>query len=101
MLSTPAHRVEELPNGAVLLVTWPIAADFARDEARLAQARAHAHLRPDLDFDTAAAHPARAQRHARPRRAPLPPGRWPRCSRAWWTRHASPSARRRIAELNA
>ncbi|QRK13368.1 hypothetical protein JQX13_27035 [Archangium violaceum] len=52
MLSTPAHRVEELPNGSVLLVTWPTAADFASKEARLAQARAHAHLRPDLDFDT-------------------------------------------------
>ncbi|HZH12784.1 MAG TPA: hypothetical protein VE057_00330 [Archangium sp.] len=52
MLSTPAHRVEELPNGSVLLVTWPTVADFASKEARLAQARAHAHLRPDLDFDT-------------------------------------------------
>jgi hypothetical protein len=52
MLSTPAHRVEQLPNGSVLLVTWPTAADFASNEARLAQARAHAHLRPDLDFDT-------------------------------------------------
>jgi hypothetical protein len=52
VLSTPAHRVEELPHGAVLLVTWPIAADFARDEARQAQARAHAHLRPDLDPNT-------------------------------------------------
>jgi hypothetical protein len=52
MLSTPAHRVEELPNGSILLVTWPIAADFASQEARLAQARAHAHLRPDLDFKT-------------------------------------------------
>ncbi|WP_257461748.1 hypothetical protein [Archangium lipolyticum] len=52
MLSTPAHRVEALPNGAVLLVTWPIAADFASDEARQAQARAFVHLRPDLDFDT-------------------------------------------------
>jgi hypothetical protein len=52
MLSTPAHRVEELPNGSILLVTWPTVADFASDEARLAQARAHAHLRPDLDFDT-------------------------------------------------
>jgi hypothetical protein len=52
MLSTPAHRVEALPNGAILLVTWPNAADFASDEARQAQARAHAHLRPDLDFDT-------------------------------------------------
>jgi hypothetical protein len=52
MLSTPAHRVEELPNGSILLVTWPTAADFASDEARVAQARAHVHLRPDLDFDT-------------------------------------------------
>ncbi|MCY1073628.1 hypothetical protein [Archangium lansingense] len=52
MLSTPAHRVEELPNGSVLLVLWPTAVGFASDEARLAQARAHAHLRPDLDFNT-------------------------------------------------
>jgi len=52
VLSTPAHRVEELPGGAVLLVTWPVAAEFARDEARQAQARALAHLRPDLDHDT-------------------------------------------------
>jgi hypothetical protein len=52
MLSTPAWKVEELPNGSVLLVTWPTVADFATPEARLAQARAHAHLRPDLDFDT-------------------------------------------------
>ena len=52
MLSTPAHRVEELPNGSILLVTWPTAADFATEGARQAQARAHVHLRPDLDFDT-------------------------------------------------
>ncbi|QRK05963.1 hypothetical protein JQX13_38410 [Archangium violaceum] len=52
MLSTPAHRVEELPNGSILLVTWPTAADFASAEARHAQARAHVHLRPDLHFDT-------------------------------------------------
>jgi hypothetical protein len=52
MLSTPAHLVEELPNGSILLVTWPTAADFASEEARVAQARAHVHLRPDLDFDT-------------------------------------------------
>jgi hypothetical protein len=51
MLSTPAHRVEALPNGAVLLVTWPTVADFASDETRRAQARAHVHLRPELDFD--------------------------------------------------
>jgi hypothetical protein len=52
MLSTPAHRVEELPNGSILLVTWPTAADFTREEARQAQARALVHLRPELDFDT-------------------------------------------------
>jgi hypothetical protein len=53
VLSTPAHRVEELPHGAVLIVTWPIVAEFASDEARRAQARAFAHLRPDLNYDTA------------------------------------------------
>ncbi|RKH13539.1 hypothetical protein D7V97_05455 [Corallococcus sp. CA053C] len=52
MLSTPAHLVEELPNGSVLLVLRPTAADFASEDARVAQARAHVHLRPDLDFDT-------------------------------------------------
>ncbi|WP_141329461.1 hypothetical protein [Myxococcus sp. AB025B] len=52
VLSTPAHLVEELPHGAVLLVLWPTAAEFASDEARQVQARAHVHLRPDLDFDT-------------------------------------------------
>ncbi len=52
MLSTPAPRVEELPNGSVLLVTWPTAADFTREEARQAQARALVHLRPELDYDT-------------------------------------------------
>lgn len=52
MLTTPAYRVEELPNGSVLLVLRPTAADFASEEARVAQARVHVHLRPDLDFDT-------------------------------------------------
>ncbi|WP_224363526.1 hypothetical protein [Hyalangium versicolor] len=52
MLSTPVHRVEELPNGSILLVTWPTAADFTSEEARKAQARAHVHLRPELDYDT-------------------------------------------------
>jgi len=52
MLSTPAHRVEALPNGCVLLVTWPTAADFASDDARAAQARALVHLRPELDYAT-------------------------------------------------
>jgi hypothetical protein len=52
VLSTPAHRVEELPDGAVLVVTWPTAADFASEEAREAQARAWVHLRPDLEYAT-------------------------------------------------
>jgi hypothetical protein len=52
MLSTPAWRVEELPGGAVLLVLRPTAADFASEEARLTQARALVHLRPDLNLDT-------------------------------------------------
>ena len=52
VLSTPAHKVEALPNGSVLLVLRPTAADFASDEARILQARAHVHLRPDLNFDT-------------------------------------------------
>ncbi|NOK32763.1 hypothetical protein HMI49_06070 [Corallococcus exercitus] len=52
MRTTPAHRVEELPDGSILLVTWPTAADFASEAARVAQARAWVHLRPDLDFDT-------------------------------------------------
>ncbi|MCP3136902.1 hypothetical protein [Pyxidicoccus xibeiensis] len=50
LLSTPAHRVEALPNGSILLVTWPTVADFASEAAREAQARAFVHLRPDLDF---------------------------------------------------
>ncbi|NTX58485.1 hypothetical protein [Myxococcus sp. CA039A] len=52
MLSTPAHLVEELPNGSILLVLWPTATEFVSEEARVVQARAHAHLRPDVDFDT-------------------------------------------------
>ncbi|ATB43387.1 hypothetical protein CYFUS_008867 [Cystobacter fuscus] len=52
MLSTPAHRLEELPNGSVLMVLRPTAVDFASEEAREAQARAHVHLRPDLDYAT-------------------------------------------------
>ncbi|ATB38070.1 hypothetical protein CYFUS_003496 [Cystobacter fuscus] len=52
MLSAPAWRVEELPNGGVLLVTRPTVTDFASEEARLVQARVHCHLRPDLDFST-------------------------------------------------
>ncbi|HEX8706426.1 MAG TPA: hypothetical protein VF815_46760 [Myxococcaceae bacterium] len=52
MLSTQAHQVEELPNGSVLLVSWPTAADFTREEARQAQARALVHMRPELDYNS-------------------------------------------------
>jgi len=100
MLSTPAHRVEELPNGSILLVTWPTAADFASDAARLAQARAHVHLRPDLDVDTVlhglrerSAALAPVQPHFHPEAAPL-------FSRV--VDHVSSHERpRTIAELNA
>ena len=53
VLSAPAHLIEELPNGAVLIVTHPTVADWRSHEARRAQARALVHLRPDLDFDAA------------------------------------------------
>ncbi|WPB82337.1 hypothetical protein KYC5002_24870 [Archangium violaceum] len=100
MLSTPAHRVEELPNGSVLLVTWPTAADFATKEARLAQARAHAHLRPDLDFDTT----LRSLHERSARLAPVEPrfhsDLAPLLSRVV-DRAASHERQRRIAELNA
>lgn len=51
VLSTPSAHVEELPGGAVLLLTRPTPADFASEEARLAQARALVHLRPELNLD--------------------------------------------------
>ena len=100
VLSTPAWRVEELPNGCVLLVTWPTASDFASDEARLAQARAHVHLRPDLDFNTVlrtlrerSAMLAPVEPHFHPDVAPL-------LSRVVDST-ASHERQRRIAELNA
>jgi hypothetical protein len=100
VLSTPAHLVEELPHGAILLVTWPIAADFACDEARQAQARAHAHLRPDLD-------PATLLRTLRERSAILapveprfPPELAPLLTRVVDSVHIS-ERQRKIAELNA
>jgi hypothetical protein len=100
MVSTPAWRVEELPNGAVLLVTWPTAADFASKEARLAQARALAHLRPDLDFDAL----LRSLHERSARLAPVEPrfhpDLAPLLSRVV-DRAASHERQRRIAELNA
>ena len=100
MLSTPAWRVEELPNGCVLLVTWPTAADFASDEARLAQARAHAHLRPDLDFSTV----LRTLRERSAMLAPVGPRFHPDMASLLSRvadRTASHERQRRIAELNA
>ncbi|WNG17316.1 hypothetical protein [Cystobacter fuscus] len=100
MLSTPAHRVEELPNGSVLLVTWPTVADFASKEARLAQARAHAHLRPDLDFDTL----LRSLHERSARLAPVEPRFHPDLAALLSRvvdRAASHERQRRIAELNA
>jgi hypothetical protein len=55
VLSTPASHLEELPGGGVLLLTRPTPADYASDEARVAQARALAHLRADVSFDEALA----------------------------------------------
>ncbi|MFY0523085.1 hypothetical protein ACN28I_07785 [Archangium gephyra] len=100
MLSTPAHRVEELPNGSILLVTWPTAADFASKEARLAQARAHAHLRPDLDFDTMLRTLHGRSAMLAPVEPRFHPDLAPLLSRVV-DRAASHERQRRIAELNA
>jgi hypothetical protein len=51
VLSTPAAHVEELPHGAVMILTRPTPADFDSEESRLAQARALVHLRPDLKLE--------------------------------------------------
>ncbi|HEX5754703.1 MAG TPA: hypothetical protein VFZ09_51440 [Archangium sp.] len=100
MLSTPAHRVEELPNGSVLLVTWPTVADFASKEARLAQARAHAHLRPDLDFDTVLRNLRERSAMLAPVEPRFHPDLAPLLSRVV-DGAASHERQRRIAELNA
>jgi len=100
VLSTPAHRVEELPNGCVLLVTRPTVADFASEEARLAQARAHVHLRPDLDFDTV----LRTLRERSATLAPVEPRFHPDLApllSRMVDDAASYERQRRIAELNA
>jgi hypothetical protein len=47
VLSTPAALMEELPGGAVLWLSRPTPVDFASEEARMAQASALAHLRPE------------------------------------------------------
>ncbi|WP_309896823.1 hypothetical protein [Archangium sp.] len=100
MLSTPAWRVEELPNGSVLLVTWPTVADFTSKEARLAQARAHAHLRPDLDFDTVLRSLDERSARLAPVEPRFHPDMAPLLSRVV-DRAASYERQRRIAELNA
>jgi hypothetical protein len=100
MMSTPAHRIEELPNGSVLLVTWPTVADFASREARLAQARAHAHLRPDLDFDTVLRTLHERSAMLAPVEPRFHPDLAPLLSRVV-DRAASHKRQRRIAELNA
>lgn len=52
VLSTPCAHMEELPHGAVLMLTRPTPVDFASEEARLAQARALVHLRPELSLES-------------------------------------------------
>jgi hypothetical protein len=51
VLSVPCAHLEELPGGAVLWLTRPTPADFDSEEARLAQARALVHLRPELKLE--------------------------------------------------
>lgn len=100
VLSTPAHRVEALPDGSILLVTWPTVADFASDEARVAQARAHVHLRPDLDFDTV----LRTLRDRSAALAPVEPRFHPDLAPLLARvvdRMATHERQRKIAELNA
>ncbi len=92
--------MEELPNGSVLLVTWPTPADFATEEARLAQAHTHVHLRPDLDFEAV----LRTLRERSATLAPVEPRFHPDVA-PLLSRVVDPSAiherQRRIAELNA
>jgi hypothetical protein len=100
MLSTPAWRVEELPNGSVLLVTWPTAADFASEPARQAQARAFVHLRPDLELPTVLS----TLRERSAALAPVEPRFPPEVAPLLWqVVDAAPlhERQRKIAELNA
>jgi len=100
VLSTPAHLVEELPTGAVLIVTRPTIADWRSEEARVAQAKAFAHLRPDLDFDTV----LRELRERSAMLAPMEPRFEPDSAPLFHrvVNHVSAAERpRKIAELNA
>jgi hypothetical protein len=100
MLSTPAWRVEELPNGSVLLVTWPTAADFASEPAREAQARAFVHLRPDLDLPTVLRTLHERSAALAPVEPRFPPDVAPLLSRVVDTA-AIHERQRKIAEFNA
>jgi len=51
VLTLPAHSVESLPCGGVLWLSRPTLADFDSPEARSAQARCLAHLRPELHLE--------------------------------------------------
>ncbi|WP_323379044.1 hypothetical protein [Pyxidicoccus xibeiensis] len=100
LLSTPAHRVEALPHGAILLVTWPTAADFASDEARQAQARAFVHLRPELDYATVLRTLRERSAELTPVEPRFPPDMAGLLERTL-ERTAFSQRYRRIAELNA
>jgi hypothetical protein len=51
LMSVPAVHVEQLPGGAVMWLTRHTPADFDSEEARVAQARALVHLRPELTLE--------------------------------------------------
>jgi hypothetical protein len=53
LLTTPATSVEELANRSVLWLTRPTPQDYASSEARIAQAKALAHLQNDISYDAA------------------------------------------------
>jgi hypothetical protein len=100
MLSTPAWRVEELPNGCILLVLWPTPADFATEQARIIQAHAHAHLRPDLDVYTVLGALRERSAMLAPVEPRFPPDLAPLLSRIV-DHTASHKRQRLISELNA
>ena len=55
VMATPAYRVDELPGGGALILTRPTPADATSPEAREAQARALAHLKPEASYEQALA----------------------------------------------
>ena len=65
VLATPAYRVENVDDGAVLLMTRPTPTDARSPDGRRAQARALAYLRPDrIEEDIYAALLARSRKLA-------------------------------------